>query len=576
VMVFFYYIFLECYVFKYGPMDSNTGLWEHRYTEPTGEALVVMFLLCKAAYFALSALQAMHGFPHQNSPSSHTKGNFLQRLPKDENSVECPPTALQYYTFMVYLFIPFLYELRTFLDWTCMPTTLVFYQWLKVEDISNELFQMQYIGWSRSPQKLHRRLGQPLSWQLKVGMGGFGFLALCLIIWAPLLLFAPSVLTTVQNPIRRFDADLSITVEHLPFRLYEGAQVRPCSCPKWPNGSVIAPDHLQQAFDTASYTHGGGVCQLVVMQPMSSAVWDLPAPRVKQLIHALNTTVPAEYFTIDMKMQRHSNKLSGYIPTLTRRISQNVGLQTSQILAEGIQEVYDMVDDGSPSSCNQDNDGQTFQRRLPYVGDYQSNIPFAFSLTEDSVDSAISNSYQHVALNLVRRCKAAVGWQIWWEIVSTDTHTVEKALNKNVQEAPFDRELGPCRPGTGLKFYIFSKDVLDGNDAFADFISGYGMTGLYTTFVLVVATALRTYFSGVARKIIWEDMDDVNELKAILYDLYAAREAGDLKSEEQVYRYLISIYRSPETLKELTTKNLLDPEDRCHGAGPRAEKQKHE
>jgi len=259
VMVFFYYIFLECYVFKYGPMDSNTGLWEHRYTEPTGEALVVMFLLCKAAYFALSALQAMHGFPHQNSPSSHTKGNFLQRLPKDENSVECPPTALQYYTFMVYLFIPFLYELRTFLDWTCMPTTLVFYQWLKVEDISNELFQMQYIGWSRSPQKLHRRLGQPLSWQLKVGMGGFGFLALCLIIWAPLLLFAPSVLTTVQNPIRRFDADLSITVEHLPFRLYEGAQVRPCSCPKWPNGSVIAPDHLQQAFDGILYPWGWGV-----------------------------------------------------------------------------------------------------------------------------------------------------------------------------------------------------------------------------------------------------------------------------------------------------------------------------
>lgn len=36
--------------------------------------------------------------------------------------------------------IPFLYELRALLDWTCSATPLNWYQWLKLEDIRASLF----------------------------------------------------------------------------------------------------------------------------------------------------------------------------------------------------------------------------------------------------------------------------------------------------------------------------------------------------------------------------------------------------------------------------------------------------
>lgn len=36
--------------------------------------------------------------------------------------------------------IPFLYELRALLDWTCTATTLTWYNWLKLEDIRASLF----------------------------------------------------------------------------------------------------------------------------------------------------------------------------------------------------------------------------------------------------------------------------------------------------------------------------------------------------------------------------------------------------------------------------------------------------
>lgn len=36
--------------------------------------------------------------------------------------------------------VPFLYELRALLDWTCSATPLNWYQWLKLEDIRASLF----------------------------------------------------------------------------------------------------------------------------------------------------------------------------------------------------------------------------------------------------------------------------------------------------------------------------------------------------------------------------------------------------------------------------------------------------
>ncbi len=36
--------------------------------------------------------------------------------------------------------VPFLYEIRTLLDWTCISTSLDWYAWLKLEDIRASLF----------------------------------------------------------------------------------------------------------------------------------------------------------------------------------------------------------------------------------------------------------------------------------------------------------------------------------------------------------------------------------------------------------------------------------------------------
>ena len=55
--------------------------------------------------------------------------------------------------FHVFQAIPFLFELRELLDWSCTATTLTLFDWLKLEDISISLF---FVTVSRQNRQRHR------------------------------------------------------------------------------------------------------------------------------------------------------------------------------------------------------------------------------------------------------------------------------------------------------------------------------------------------------------------------------------------------------------------------------------
>ncbi|PNH02555.1 Protein PIEZO, partial [Tetrabaena socialis] len=60
-----------------------------------------------------------------------------------------------YLAFNIFYSLPFLFEIRTLLDWTATTTSLDFYSWLKVEDIRSSLF----IATCRNKGNRQRRLG---------------------------------------------------------------------------------------------------------------------------------------------------------------------------------------------------------------------------------------------------------------------------------------------------------------------------------------------------------------------------------------------------------------------------------
>lgn len=60
--------------------------------------------------------------------------------------------------------VPFLYELRMLLDWTCTATSLDWYEWMKLEDVRMSLF----VAGVRRRMREGRRLGQRVPRYVKV------------------------------------------------------------------------------------------------------------------------------------------------------------------------------------------------------------------------------------------------------------------------------------------------------------------------------------------------------------------------------------------------------------------------
>ena len=126
-------LFFHLWLFVYLPLKDQMAFIR----SPS----LIVFYICKCWYFYYSAKQIAAGYP-LISVNSLTVGYSLP----------------QYILFQLYRAIPFVYELRTLLDWTCLPTTLDWFQWLTLEDIYADLFAVQCRN--ESYQRDDRKFGQ--------------------------------------------------------------------------------------------------------------------------------------------------------------------------------------------------------------------------------------------------------------------------------------------------------------------------------------------------------------------------------------------------------------------------------
>lgn len=78
-----------------------------------------IFYLVKGLSLALQALQIKYGLPHKSA----LYGQFLARR----------VNTMSWCGFRFYRALPFLFELRCVLDWSCTTTALNMYDWLKVQ-----------------------------------------------------------------------------------------------------------------------------------------------------------------------------------------------------------------------------------------------------------------------------------------------------------------------------------------------------------------------------------------------------------------------------------------------------------
>lgn len=104
--------------------------------------------------------------------------------------------------------IPFLFELRTLMDWVWTDTSFSVFDWLKMEDIFANVYQLKCSRVLEESMPVPR--GQRRKPIVKYMLGGFMVLFLIALIWFPLALFAFS--SAVGEPNIPYDVTVSLRI----------------------------------------------------------------------------------------------------------------------------------------------------------------------------------------------------------------------------------------------------------------------------------------------------------------------------------------------------------------------------
>lgn len=104
--------------------------------------------------------------------------------------------------------IPFLFELRSIMDWMWTDTSMTIFDWIKMEDIFAHIFLLKCTRHVESEYPQPR--GERKSVVVKYFMGGIILFVIILVIWFPMVFF--SLGNTVGEPNPPFDVTVELRV----------------------------------------------------------------------------------------------------------------------------------------------------------------------------------------------------------------------------------------------------------------------------------------------------------------------------------------------------------------------------
>lgn len=448
-------------------MDSS-----HR--QAGGLALRAIYLT-KAVSLALQAIQIKYGVPHKSTL-------YRQFLTSNISQVN-------YIGYRLYRALPFLYELRCVLDWSCTTTSLTMYDWLKLEDINASLYLVKCdIVLYRNRHKQ----GEKQTKVTKFCSGICVFLVLICIIWAPMLMYSSGNPTNIANPIKDARVQLDIKTSGGRLTLFETTF---CEIIPWDNVNTTKnPDP-----DNFLVTYNKDDIQLICCQPDASTLWLVP----------------------DVVLRRFSKTIDGEMVIIFTWILTRDRPKGKELVKYENPVKYPYVPD--PSEIWDVLNGSTNSFRL------RSTYPRLFRVTGSGEVRLFDPEKNEVSADLVIH-RGSPEWWSFHDVNGTD--------------------ISGCGGLAGPMAIIVSEETPQG--FLGDTLSQFSIWSLYITFVLAVGRFIRLQCSDLRMRIPYENLPCCDRLIAICEDIYAARAEGELGVEEVLYWTLIKIYRSPHMLLEYT------------------------
>ncbi|XP_070072188.1 piezo-type mechanosensitive ion channel component isoform X5 [Drosophila takahashii] len=508
-------------------------------TERTFNSLAppIIFYVIKCFYMLLSSYQIKSGYPKRILGNFFTKGFSMVNM----------------IAFKVYMQIPFLYELRTILDWVCIDSTMTIFDWLKMEDIFSNIYLIRCTRQSETDFPAMR--AQKKASLSKLIMGGTVVLLIVICIWGPLCLFALGNAVGTSNV--PYQVSLSIRIgPYDPIYTtnnYDSIfEIKPEMYSQMTNAYIKEKQALTfitgyDATDVAAVKLAGN----------SPSLWNIAPPDRQRLLNDLrnNHTLKA----------RFSYSLTRKAPA--KGLKENVGDEHAISLDESFEgraaliRMLSETHDVEPKLSNITTNGTTNEATNgttngTTIGTIYKTTPEVeevvvlpgvipkFIKVLNSGDAAVvgvlsekHHDYRPLVIKMHRDNETN---GLWWEIRDfCDDAFYNETLSKFAYS--------DCT--SGIVMYTFNDKKFPSTFSF---LTAGGIIGLYTTFVLLASRFMKSFIGGQNRKIMFEDLPYVDRVLQLCLDIYLVREALEFALEEDLFAKLLFLYRSPETLIKWT------------------------
>lgn len=456
-----------------------------------------LFFVFTTIYFILCALQIKYG------------ESFLKNQKKKDRRW----TMSEKITNLIVTKVPFVFEIKTALDFAVTKTSLGLFEWFKFEDIYNTFFAAKYAQITSDMKKLGL-----IRYTFEKIL--FGWIALFLflgIVLAPIFIFSNFNPDSVPNTIQTIDTSIGIRIDYSKFELYKNQN------PK--ENKTLTESDFKKYIGTNStdkLTYQADQMQIINLYPFGETTWSITPEMYSQLDNLLLSTLADQrqaFLYISFKISQKSGK------TLTPFYSEQ------ELTPEMRLPIHQMM-----AKCD---------NNKIIVPNFYNRL---MQITQDGlVNYKDSNKMFNKTIELTPVCKNTTSGSDnstkdiikikYWYVT---THLTDSTSNAWEKEG-----------NTGIAIFVildnFSKNL-------AMFTS---VVAMYTGFVLIIGNVIRGIFTGQTTKIWTTDVPKAEQIIRICEGVTAARIEGNTFREEVLYWELVDIMRSPEMIK-LITANYLE------------------
>jgi hypothetical protein len=451
-----------------------------------------LFFIFTTLYFICCALQIKYG------------ESFLKNQKKKDRRW----TTTEKITNLIITKVPFVFEIKTALDFAVTKTSLGLFEWFKFEDIYNTFFAAKYAQIASDMKKVGMIRGM-------VEKIIFGWIALLLflgIVLAPIFIFSNFNPDSRPNSFQSIETSVGIKIDYSMFELYKNTN------PKEIKNMSENEFNKYIGTNSTKITYQADQMQIINLYPFGDTTWSITPEMYVQLdsllVDTLGTQRPA-YIYLSLKVAQASGKLLNYYnqrdlsPQMVMALHEMMSRCSNNkiIVPNFYSRIMQVIPDGI----------------VPYSGDasVMKNLNKTVELTP-------------ICKNKTQTSATEVQVQYWYVTTSNSSDSGADQAGSN-----------------GISIFVILDNYSKNLSMFTSVVA------MYTGFVLIIGNVIRGIFTGQTTKIWTTDVPKSEQIIRICEGVTAARIEGNTFREEVLYWELIDIMRSPEMIK-LITANYLE------------------